>query len=151
VESAAHAAEERLGPASDAGAERSAEPRPSPAAAAATVARLERSVARVIRGKPEAIRLAVISLLGQGHVLIEDVPGVGKTTLAQALARSVGLAFQRVQFTSDLLPSDIIGSRSSTRRSRRSSSSPGRCSPTSCSPTRSTGRPRRPSRRCSRR
>jgi MoxR-like ATPase len=109
VESAAHAAEERTGPASDPGSERSAEPRPSPAAAAATVARLERSVARVIRGKPEAIRLAVISLLGQGHVLIEDVPGVGKTTLAQALARSVGLAFQRVQFTSDLLPSDIIG------------------------------------------
>jgi MoxR-like ATPase len=51
----------------------------------------------------------VISLLAQGHMLIEDVPGVGKTTLAQALARSVGLAFQRVQFTSDLLPSDIIG------------------------------------------
>ena len=63
----------------------------------------------MIRGKGEVIRLAVISLLAQGHVLIEDVPGVGKTTLAQALARSVGLAFQRVQFTSDLLPSDIIG------------------------------------------
>jgi MoxR-like ATPase len=83
---------------------------PPPAAAAAEhVARLEAAVARVIRGKPEAIRLAVVSLLAQGHVLIEDVPGVGKTTLAQALARSVGLAFQRVQFTSDLLPSDIIG------------------------------------------
>ena len=78
-------------------------------APASAVARLEQSVARVIRGKPEVIRLAVISLLGQGHVLIEDVPGVGKTTLAQALSRSVGLAFQRVQFTSDLLPSDIIG------------------------------------------
>ena len=63
----------------------------------------------MIRGKGEVIRLAVVSLLAQGHVLIEDVPGVGKTTLAQALARSVGLAFQRVQFTSDLLPSDIIG------------------------------------------
>jgi MoxR-like ATPase len=81
----------------------------APDAAASSVARLERSVARVIRGKPEVIRLAVISLMAQGHVLIEDVPGVGKTTLAQALARSVGLAFQRVQFTSDLLPSDIIG------------------------------------------
>ncbi len=79
------------------------------ATSAATLDRLERSIARVIRGKPEAIRLAVISLLAQGHMLIEDVPGVGKTTLAQALARSVGLAFQRVQFTSDLLPSDIIG------------------------------------------
>jgi len=77
--------------------------------AAATLERLEGAIARVIRGKPEVIRLAVISLLAQGHMLIEDVPGVGKTTLAQALARSVGLAFQRVQFTSDLLPSDIIG------------------------------------------
>jgi len=77
--------------------------------AAEHVHRLEASTARVIRGKGEVIRLAVISLLAQGHVLIEDVPGVGKTTLAQALARSVGLAFQRVQFTSDLLPSDIIG------------------------------------------
>ncbi len=77
--------------------------------AAAGLDRLERSIARVIRGKPEVIRLAVVSLLAQGHMLIEDVPGVGKTTLAQALARSVGLAFQRVQFTSDLLPSDIIG------------------------------------------
>jgi MoxR-like ATPase len=70
---------------------------------------LEENVARVIRGKAEVIRLAVVSLLARGHVLIEDVPGVGKTTLAQALARSLGLAFQRIQFTSDLLPSDIIG------------------------------------------
>lgn len=73
------------------------------------VSRLETEVARVVRGKPEIIRLAVVSMLAGGHVLIEDVPGVGKTTLAQALARSVGLAFQRIQFTSDLLPSDIIG------------------------------------------
>jgi MoxR-like ATPase len=73
------------------------------------VRRLEHNVARVVRGKPEAIRLAVLSVLARGHVLIEDVPGVGKTTLAQALARSLGLAFQRIQFTSDLLPSDIIG------------------------------------------
>jgi MoxR-like ATPase len=73
------------------------------------VRRLEHNVARVVRGKPEAIRLAVLAVLARGHVLIEDVPGVGKTTLAQALARSLGLAFQRIQFTSDLLPSDIIG------------------------------------------
>jgi MoxR-like ATPase len=73
------------------------------------IARLERNVALVVRGKPEAIRLAVVALLARGHVLIEDVPGVGKTTLAQALARSLGLSFQRIQFTSDLLPSDIIG------------------------------------------
>jgi MoxR-like ATPase len=113
VESAVPAAEPRTESEREPGSGRGPDPGPgersTPTSAAATVARLERSVARVIRGKPEAIRLAVISLLGQGHVLIEDVPGVGKTTLAQALARSVGLAFQRVQFTSDLLPSDIIG------------------------------------------
>jgi len=74
-----------------------------------TVVRLEQNVARVFRGKPETTRLAVVALLARGHVLIEDVPGVGKTTLAQALARSVGLEFQRIQFTSDLLPSDILG------------------------------------------
>ncbi|MCB9378565.1 MAG: MoxR family ATPase [Holophagales bacterium] len=73
------------------------------------IARLEANVARVFRGKPETARLAVVALLARGHVLIEDVPGVGKTTLAQALARSVGLDFQRIQFTSDLLPSDILG------------------------------------------
>ncbi len=73
------------------------------------VRRLEENVARAFRGKPETIRLAVVALLARGHVLIEDVPGVGKTTLAQALARSLGLDFQRIQFTSDLLPSDILG------------------------------------------
>jgi MoxR-like ATPase len=73
------------------------------------IRRLEENVALVIRGKREVIRLATVCLLARGHVLIEDVPGVGKTTLAQGLARSLGLAFQRIQFTSDLLPSDIIG------------------------------------------
>ena len=71
--------------------------------------RLERQVGTVVRGKGEVIRQAVVCLLARGHMLIEDVPGVGKTTLAQALARSLGLAFQRIQFTSDLLPSDILG------------------------------------------
>ena len=75
----------------------------------ALVTRLEAQVSLVLRGKPEAVRLAVVSLLAGGHVLIEDVPGVGKTTLAQALARSLGLAFKRIQFTSDLLPSDVLG------------------------------------------
>jgi MoxR-like ATPase len=70
---------------------------------------LETAVAAVIRGKPEVVRLSLVCLLARGHLLIEDVPGVGKTTLAQALARSLGLSFQRIQFTSDLLPSDIIG------------------------------------------
>ena len=87
---------------------------PSPEPLSVTTARpaierLEQTVARVVRGKGEVIRLAVVSLLAEGHVLIEDVPGVGKTTLAQALSRAVGLGFQRIQFTSDLLPSDIIG------------------------------------------
>ena len=77
--------------------------------ASAVIDRLEAQVASIVRGKPEAIRLAVVALLSGGHVLIEDVPGVGKTTLAQALARSLGLAFQRIQFTSDLLPSDVLG------------------------------------------
>lgn len=81
----------------------------SVADAQSAIARLEASVATVVRGKADVIRLAVVALLAEGHVLIEDVPGVGKTTLAQALSRAVGLAFQRVQFTSDLLPSDIIG------------------------------------------
>jgi len=84
-------------------------PAAPPAPATGPLSRLEANVARVFRGSPEAIRLAVVALLARGHVLIEDVPGVGKTTLAQALARSLGLDFQRIQFTSDLLPSDILG------------------------------------------
>jgi MoxR-like ATPase len=64
---------------------------------------------RVILGKSRQIRLAVACLLARGHLLIEDIPGVGKTTLAQTLARVLGLQFQRIQFTSDLLPADILG------------------------------------------
>ena len=73
------------------------------------IRRLEQNVSRALVGKPEVIRLAVVGLLARGHLLIEDVPGVGKTTLAAALARSIGAAFQRIQFTSDMLPSDVIG------------------------------------------
>ena len=75
----------------------------------AALARLEAAVTRVIHGKPDVVRLAVAALAARGHVLIEDVPGVGKTTLARALARAVGGTFRRIQFTSDLLPSDILG------------------------------------------
>ena len=64
---------------------------------------------RIVLGKPRQLRLAVACLLARGHLLIEDIPGVGKTTLALALARVLGLQFQRVQFTSDLLPADILG------------------------------------------
>ncbi len=74
-----------------------------------TVSQLQRSIARAIYGKEEAIQLALITLLARGHLLIEDVPGVGKTTLAQALAKSFHCTFQRIQFTSDLLPSDVLG------------------------------------------
>ncbi|PYL82986.1 MAG: ATPase [Verrucomicrobia bacterium] len=70
---------------------------------------LQTAIERVIRGKPEAVRLAIVTLLAGGHLLVEDVPGVGKTTLAHALARALDCSFQRVQFTSDLLPSDVIG------------------------------------------
>jgi MoxR-like ATPase len=73
------------------------------------IRRLHESVERALVGKPEVVRLAIVALLARGHLLIEDVPGVGKTTLAQALACSLGLTFQRIQFTSDLLPSDILG------------------------------------------
>ncbi|MFL6255608.1 MAG: AAA family ATPase [Pyrinomonadaceae bacterium] len=77
--------------------------------AAERVGRLRAAVERVIKGKPEAVRLAAVTLLAGGHLLVEDVPGVGKTTLAQALAQAIDCAFQRIQFTSDLLPSDVIG------------------------------------------
>jgi MoxR-like ATPase len=73
------------------------------------ISQLQRAVARVIRGKDEAIKLALMALLARGHLLIEDVPGVGKTTLAQALAHSFHCSFQRIQFTSDMLPSDVVG------------------------------------------
>jgi MoxR-like ATPase len=73
------------------------------------IAELQANVERVIRGKSEVVQLCVASLLARGHILLEDVPGVGKTTLAHALARSLSLGFQRIQFTSDLLPADIVG------------------------------------------
>ena len=80
-----------------------------PTATSQTVSQLQRSIARVIYGKEGAIQLALVTLLARGHLLIEDVPGVGKTTLAQALAKSFHCSFQRIQFTSDLLPSDVLG------------------------------------------
>jgi MoxR-like ATPase len=73
------------------------------------LAAVRTSLCNVIRGKPEAIEQLLIAVLAGGHVLLEDVPGVGKTTLAKALARTLGLGFSRVQFTPDLLPTDILG------------------------------------------
>ena len=70
---------------------------------------LQKTIETVIRGKSDVVELALVTMLAGGHLLIEDVPGVGKTTLAQALARSFDCTFQRIQFTSDMLPSDILG------------------------------------------
>ncbi len=81
----------------------------SATAAAACLHRVIAAISQVLLGKDNQVRLAVACLLARGHLLIEDLPGVGKTTLAEALARSFGLAFKRVSFTSDLLPADLTG------------------------------------------
>src|SRR5262245_42145607 len=70
---------------------------------------LEHNIERVVRGKHEQIRLALVALVAEGHLLIEDVPGVGKTMLAKAMARSIDCSFRRIQFTPDMLPTDVTG------------------------------------------
>jgi len=80
-----------------------------PPVALSKLEELENVLGTAIRGKAEVLRLSLVCLLAKGHLLIEDVPGVGKTTLAHALARSVGSNFHRLQFTSDMLPSDVLG------------------------------------------
>jgi MoxR-like ATPase len=77
--------------------------------ASAKIRELQDAVERVIRGKSETVKFALVTLFARGHLLIEDVPGIGKTTLASAIAKALDLTIQRVQFTSDLLPSDVIG------------------------------------------
>src|SRR5688572_15222630 len=73
------------------------------------ISALRDAIARTVKGKKQTIDLAIVALLAEGHLLIEDVPGVGKTTLGHALARSIDCKFHRIQFTSDLLPSDVLG------------------------------------------
>ena len=80
-----------------------------PAAARDAMLRIAGSLGQVVLGKPAQIRQAITCLLAGGHLLVEDVPGVGKTTLAEAIARSCGLSFGRIQFTADLMPADILG------------------------------------------
>jgi len=82
---------------------------PLPSRSLDRISALQANVERVIRGKSEVVQFCIAALLAKGHILLEDVPGVGKTTLAHALARSLSLSFQRIQFTSDLLPADIVG------------------------------------------
>lgn len=71
--------------------------------------KLEQNIAKAVVGKAQAIRMTVVALISGGHILLEDVPGVGKTLIAKSIAKSIDGSFKRVQFTSDLLPSDIIG------------------------------------------
>lgn len=80
-----------------------------PAAFIENVEKLKKNINSVIRGKKEVVELCIVALLARGHVLLEDIPGVGKTTLAATIAQSIDCSFQRIQFTSDLLPSDILG------------------------------------------
>src|SRR5687768_8132705 len=77
--------------------------------APAKIAELQAAVETVIRGKADTVKFALVALFAKGHLLIEDVPGIGKTTLSNALARALDLSIHRIQFTSDLLPSDVIG------------------------------------------
>ena len=90
--------------------ERQAEQRPvSPATSSEALSRVADNVARVVHAPAETLRLSVICLVSEGHLIIEDFPGVGKTMLAKALARSIDCSFSRIQFTPDLLPSDVTG------------------------------------------
>ena len=123
----------------------------SAAASASRLAELQRLIGRVVKGKEEVIRMALTTLLARGHLLIEDVPGVGKTTLAQALARSFHCSFQRIQFTSDMLPSDVIGISVFNPTTHEFELSRGRFSRISSWPTKLIAPRRRRSRRCSRR
>src|SRR5713226_7273320 len=119
------------------------------AEAVETIDRLQRAIETVIKGKPESVRLAIVTLIAGGHLLVEDVPGVGKTTLAHALARALDCSFQRVQFTSDLLPSDVIGLSVYNQHSGVFEWKPGPVFANVVLATKSIAPPRKLNRRCS--
>ena len=113
---------------------------------------LSRELGRVVVGAEAPIRALIIALIARGHVLVQGVPGLGKTLLAKTLARALGGEFKRIQGTPDLMPSDIIGVHVfDEARARVSCSAPDRCLPTSCWWMRSIVQDLRRSRRCSRR
>ena len=107
------------------------------------------NVELVIKGKRDQIATALVCLYAEGHLLLEDVPGTGKTTLAKAIANSMHCTSRRVQFTPDLLPSDVTGGLILDQSNSSFGSGRARCSPTSSSPTRSTAPLRRRRPRCS--
>ena len=110
--------------------------------------KLTDNVGQALLGKAPVIRLALTCMLAEGHLLLEDAPGTGKTAMARAIAATVQGSHSRIQFTPDLLPSDITGTTIYDQSSSRGSSTRARSSRPSCSPTRSTGPRPRPSRRC---
>ena len=119
-------------------------PELDPPAVAELGSRLQANIERAVKAPESVLRELVVALLAEGHVLIEDYPGVGKTALARALARSLDAEYARIQCTADLLPADVVGTNVFNQREGRFEFRPGPCSPTSCSWTRSTGpRPRR--------
>ena len=119
--------------------------------AAKVLDRIIGNVARVVKGNNEAIRLAVTCLIAGGHLLVEDVPGVGKTSLGKALSASVSCRHRRIQFTSDLLPADVTGVSVFDLTKASFEFQKGRSSPISSLAMRSTGLPLKPSRPCWRR
>jgi MoxR-like ATPase len=107
-----------------------------------------RQISSVLIGKEPQVRLALTCMFARGHLLIEDLPGIGKTTMAKVLARCLGLDFQRIQFTSDMLPGDILGVSIFDQNAATFISTPARFSPRCFWPMRSTGPLPKPRARC---